>query len=403
MIGMRAVLLGLCWCALAILPLRAQTPPPLVGPLVAANTPQQDRFLLYDLGASGQKRTLSFGTGWQRLWGFSPDGCRILFTISEGTLPAKLYTARLDGGDRREILHYADLPPERWGAWEPQWSPDGSKIALTMIRAELLRDGTTRRDTHIAWVEPTGSDPRFYSQTGREFSPQWSPDGAWLAYVSYDERAAGDDIFSTAVPTPQPPPGQSGPPLVLLQEADIWLTSADGQTKFRLTNFPTGSVRDPRWSPDGELISFVYAPSPNNDTLWMIAGQPNAIATQLNFNWILVLDSVWLPDGTGLLGALRDFRDLRENRLWHVPLVGNADDSATLYPDETTSGGLPNADYPRFSPDGRWLALRSAYQLMILNVPNRIWDVLDTQAIGSTPPIWSPAGFKGETACESSG
>src|SRR5262249_40114342 len=76
---------------------------PLEGPLIALDTAQQDRILLYDLG-TGTQRELTFGTGWQRVWDFSPDGCRILFTSSDGSQPASLHTAKLDGSDVQTLV-----------------------------------------------------------------------------------------------------------------------------------------------------------------------------------------------------------------------------------------------------------------------------------------------------------
>jgi Tol biopolymer transport system component len=380
-------------CLLGSARLTAQTL--LVGPLIAVDTAQQDRIILYDLSDSS-KRELSFGARWHRIWDFSADGCRILLTLSDGMAMSRLYSARLDGSDLRELVQVDELPPENWSAWDPHWSPDGSRITFTMIRDQIRTNGNVEREYHIAWVDQQGGTPQFYSASADEHEPRWSPDGQWLAYIAYDERVAGADIHSTAVPTAAPAPGQSVPQQPLLREADLWVVSADGQTKYRLTYFDTGSARAPSWSHDGLLISFIYSPSPGNDQFWMIANAPAAIATQLSEQWSLILDTTWLPDSSAMISAVRDFQGTRDNRLWQIPLVGLADLDAIVYLNDPALG---YADYPRFSPDGRWLALRSAYNLALVDTAVKSWTLLDENILGNTPPVWSPAGFAGEANC----
>lgn len=358
------------------------------GQVVAFTTAAQDRIILYHAG-SGEQRALSFGAGWHNVWGFSPDGCRILFTLSDGPTFVRLYSARLDGSDRRDLVQYDGAPAGTWGVWSPRWSPEGSRIALVLVQGEPDDNGV--REHRIAWIDANGGAPQFYSVTGDEHEPEWSPDGRWLAYISYTERVPGADIYSTAAPTPA---GQVTP---LLREADVWVVSYDGTTKYALTTFPVGSARHPRWSPDGELVSFVYSPSPGNDLFWMIANQPGAIPTQLNFEWSLILDSTWLPDSTAILGAVRDWRDdISDNRLWTIPLVGNGDTGSTLYLDGLN---LTYADYPRFSPDGRWLALRSEYAPALVDMTTQQVTLLDDVNLGNMPPVWSNGGFEGESTC----
>ena len=386
--------LALLAAALALLALIAPTAGQagLVGPLLAVDTAEQDRILLYDM-ATLAPRELRFGPGMHRIWGFSADGCRVGFTLGE---PSRVYDARLDGGDVRELVQYADLPPADWSAWNPQWSPDGARIAFTFIRDEMPMGTTTaRRSYHIAQVPADGGAPELYSASGDEHEPAWSPDGRWLAYIAFEERIAGADIQSTAVPTPVPAPGQAAPALPTVREADLWAGSADGTSRYRLTSFDTGSVRAPRWSPDGALIGFIYSPSPGNDQFWMIANQPDAIPTQLSYRWSLVLDHTWLPDGSAMLASVRDFGDVRENRLWQIPLIPPADDAATPYIDDP---GLRFADYPRFDPAGSWLAFRSAYALALVDLSTMGWWLFE-DVLGNTPAVWSPPGFAGEAAC----
>ncbi len=387
--------------------LNAQAERPLVGPIVAVTTAEQGQILLHDLGGDTlETRAIDFGVGELQVWDFSPDGCRVLFTLdrSENGLPT-LYSAKLDGSDLQAMVSYTELAADTWGIWEPDWSavgPDGlDRIAFTMIRDQPQTSGRVERVYHIAYVPGTGGTPEFYSVTGREFSPQYSADGAWLAYVSYDKRIAGADPQSTAVPTQEPPAGAANPPaagdLPTLEEADIWIVGADGQNKRQVTAFSVGSVRHPRWSPDGDLIGFVYSPTASNDTLWMIGSQAGAQPTQLSYLWNLTLDHTWLPDTSAMLASVRDFRGITQNRLWRIPLVGNADNDATLY---LSDESFEYTDYPRFSADGRYLAFRNAYTLVIVDTQFNTWSRLDEEQPGNTPPVWSPAGFEGELNCE---
>jgi hypothetical protein len=150
-------------------PLLAQDTTPLGAPLLAVNTAAQDHILLYDVTAQ-TSRSLSFGDGWHIVWGFAEGGCRIVYTLSDGPDFARAYSARLDGSDVRELVQYNDSPTGEWGVWEPQPSPDGSRIAFTLIeRTErILPDGTRDLQHRIGWVGPEGGTPQFYSVTGDE-------------------------------------------------------------------------------------------------------------------------------------------------------------------------------------------------------------------------------------------
>lgn len=370
----------------------AQSSPPLSDLIIATVPATHDRIIIRDVN-TGEARTLTIPIiGQLHLWDFSPDGCRILFTVDSTSVGMpKLYSARLDGSDVRDMVQFSEQGANDWGVWEPTWSANG-RIAFTMYRILQGQRGLEKQ-SHIAWIDGAGGTPDFYSRTGREFTPTWSPDGGWLAYVSYDPRVPGADPFSTAVPTPQ---GQVGEPLPTIDEADLWVVSTDGVTKYQLTRFEVGSMRSPRWSPDSQIISFIYSGRSFQDTFWMVANSPGAMLTRLSEKANLTLDHVWFPDGSAMLASVRNLRDIQQNYLWVIPLIGNADDSATIYLNEPV---FSYTDFPRFSADGRYLAFRNEYQLVIYDISQGTWTVYDEDALGNTPPIWSPSGYRGENSC----
>ncbi|MCS7070031.1 MAG: hypothetical protein NZM00_00880, partial [Anaerolinea sp.] len=271
------------------------------------------------------------------------------------------------------LVLYSDLAPADWGVWEPQWSPDGERIALTLIRRTAASAGAPLDEHRIAWVPAAGGAPAFYSITGDEHMPRWSPDGAWLAYLSFTTSEAG------------------------AREAALWIVSRDGATKYRLTHFTAGSVVSPRWSPDSTLLAFVYSPRPFEDQFFMIANAVDAIPTQLSYAPVTAIDLQWLPDGTALAASALGMQGQAQNLLWRIPLIGSADrDAVPLLPPE-------RAPYPatlRFSADGSRLAVRANYRLLLADLNDG--SIRDTGLPpANTAPVWSPAGFAGENGCPS--
>ena len=121
-------------------------PPPLTGALVAYTDAPAEAVFLYDL-ESGLTRRLSFGTGEHTVWDFSPDGCRVLLTYTEPGQPTSVLSAALDGSDVRNLVDTTTLPEADWDAWEPDWSPDGNLVALTLSRSI---PGEDRRESRVA-------------------------------------------------------------------------------------------------------------------------------------------------------------------------------------------------------------------------------------------------------------
>jgi len=109
-----------------------------------------------------------------------------------------------------------------------------------------------------------------------------------------------------------------------------------------------------------------------------------------------VLDYDWLPDGSGLVAAVKDWRENDDNLLWRVPLPGFADRDASLYLDNPEATAV---DYPRFSADGRYLAFRTAYSAAIYDTTTGALRLLEGVGLSNSPLVWSPPGFGGEYGC----
>jgi serine/threonine-protein kinase len=143
----------------------------------------------------------------------------------------------------------------RW----PRISPDGSKVALTIIEG----------DEYDVWIYDIKRDTfTQFTFDGDNDLPIWTPDGNWITFNS--TREGSWDLFrkradasgkaeklSTAkyhhLPTSWSPDGKS---LAYTDVSDIWILSLDDERKsqpFIQTPIDEGEAR---FSPDGRHIAF---------------------------------------------------------------------------------------------------------------------------------------------------
>lgn len=103
-------------------------------------------------------------------------------------------------------------------------SPDGKTIVYTVSTPDLAR---ARRTAQIWLMDADGRNARQITQGDKSsFSPVFSPDGRWIAFIS--ARDAGPNLY---------------------------VMPAAGGDARRVTSISTG-VSDPVWSPDGRAIAF---------------------------------------------------------------------------------------------------------------------------------------------------
>jgi dipeptidyl aminopeptidase/acylaminoacyl peptidase len=113
---------------------------------------------------------------------------------------------------------------------EPQVSPDGKWVAYTVATPDM---DANRNASNIWLVATTGGEAIQLTQSGKDTSPVWSPDGKTIAFLS----ARGS-------------------------ESQVFLLSMEGGEPQELTKLSTGADIV-KWSPDGKTIAFTSSVYPD--------------------------------------------------------------------------------------------------------------------------------------------
>jgi Tol biopolymer transport system component len=146
---------------------------------------------------------------------WSPDGNLIVF-VSQRDGNAELYVMPPDGSPE---IRLTETPMIQEG--NPNWSPDGTKLAFDACLSETFPCPGTAPNYEIVTMNLDGTDVRRLTNVaGIDFNPAWSPDGTQIVFRS-------DRTGFT----------------------HIWKMNADGSNQTQLTTVDfTGGV-DPDWQP----------------------------------------------------------------------------------------------------------------------------------------------------------
>jgi WD40 repeat protein len=156
---------------------------------VAAKRGPKDDILIIDVKKDKEERRIKVDLNGITTPTWSPDGKQLVFTGYDGGL-SDLFIVNRDGTGLRR------LTDDKNADFHPVWSPDGTTIAFSTDRGpetdfSVLRCSNTRialyhLDTGTIEVLP-------HMESGKNVSPQWSPDGSQIAFVS--DRSGVSNIY----------------------------------------------------------------------------------------------------------------------------------------------------------------------------------------------------------------
>ena len=139
---------------------------------------------IWNTDGSGQNCFQPDGLGY---WGadgpsWSPDGTRITFSFISSdptTAGQNIYVMNVDGSGVAKLTnyHYPDSFPQ---ASYPAWSPDGSKIALSISNNN---DSYGLKGSNIFVMNTDGTGLVQLTTDNLSQGPVWSPDGTQIAYT----------------------------------------------------------------------------------------------------------------------------------------------------------------------------------------------------------------------------
>jgi formylglycine-generating enzyme required for sulfatase activity len=181
---------------------------------------------------------------------FSPDGKHISYTTLRGGFP-EVWLMNRDGSEPRFLTKGS----------QANWAPDGKALLFIRDNQTYLRDLATGREHLVT--------PKEWERCG---VPAFSPDGRHFAVASRHLGNVGIFILDLEGKESRPLPSGEGcctpewsrdgrKLLCQTVQGHIHQVSADGKELEQVT-FGADVQHDARYSPDGRLVLFCRAPSP---------------------------------------------------------------------------------------------------------------------------------------------
>jgi Tol biopolymer transport system component len=209
----------------------------------------------------------------------------------------------------------------------------------------------------LSWISTDGQTTPVLTQAGAYEQPRLSPDERRIALVAQVESSR-----------------------------DVWIYDRTLSTFSRLTS--NGTVTSVEWSPDGSHVLYTAASETARGGVWLQAASGGSPPKQLFEVTDLTPSAALSPDGQSLL-----LSTLRGNS-WDILRV-SLDSGRVARPYLATSE-VQEAS-PRFSPDGKWVALISdesgRYEVYVRSFPDPTAKI-QVSVNGGQEPAWSRDGTR---------
>ena len=226
---------------------------------------------------------------------------------------------------------------------EPDWSPDGSKIAYQFgapgVRGIHTIDPNGTGDTQIT---PPGSGS--YPCTD-DSEPAWSPDGRYIAYIC----------------------NHSG--VYAIWEHDNTLPPNNPNSESLVFGLSTGLLFNPTWSRDGKSLAFVSAIPGNGQPQIQLFTLASKVLTPLTNSAFNDFDPTFSPDGKTIA-----FSSTRNGARQIFTMSMSCPETQQGCPAPTQLTKDPSdAQHCAWSSDGQWVAFVSN-RITTLN-PTGKWQI----------------------------